>query len=512
MSTPVEVKYAQVSTPPTKGNDLLLPDDTELRKSIKPNFVLYTSCFLGLLMPLQYGWSTSQLNYSKFNKKADCDARPVKEGTCIMFPGHSKLEWTFVVNAWILGGMIGCLCVGRFADKLGRKRVLQFNCGLIIVGAVLMASAYNLWQFVIGRLIAGLASGATTGNLGSYINEVAPPHLRSMLGVILHSGITIGILSVATTFFYLDFHDGWRIIAAFPIVLAVVFLALSPFVMVESPVWLLLKGKREEAEQVLTRLYGPENVSVALGWIEAKRKHDPEMQSSWSQAGHEVVRDGKSLPFSELLKPVLRRQFIIAVGLAAMQKITGINTVFYYSSDLFSEAGLKNGRVATIIIDIVNMVPTLISGFFSSRFGNRTMLLAGVGGMLISAIGLTLALSFDISWLTILMMATYVGSFGISLGPLLYVVIADIFPDYARATVTAIGVMVAWLSNLIVGIGYPYVADALKHLEYLPFIVMLALSLAFVFVLVPETEGKTNEEIQEEFRAIRKREEVAARS
>jgi sugar porter (SP) family MFS transporter len=498
--------YAQATTPTVQvsSNALVDVEDAELRKALKPTWLLYTSCFLGLVLPLQYGWSTSQLNFSKFNKQSQCDARPVAEGTCIMFPGHSKLEWTFVVNAWIFGGMLGALFVGKLADKLGRKRVLVYNCGLIIVGAVLQASAFNLWQFVVGRLIAGLASGATTGNLGSYINEVAPPHLRSLLGVILHSGITIGILLVATTFFYLDFEDGWRIIAGFPVVLAAIFLTLSPFCMVESPVWLLLKGKRQEAEEILARLYGPENVQMALGWIESKRKIDAEMQSSWSETGHEVVRDGKGVPFSELLKPQLRLQFIIAVGLACMQKITGINTIFYYSSDMFVAAGLTNGRLSTILIDIVNMLPTLVSGFFSSRFGNRTMLLAGVFGMLVSAIGITLALTYDLSVLTIVFMATYVGSFGISLGPLLYVVIADIFPDYARASITSIGVMVAWLANLIVGIGYPYISTALDNLAYLPFVCLLGVSLAFVYFLIPETSGKTNDEIQDEFRAIRR--------
>ncbi|KAE9159378.1 hypothetical protein PF005_g32060 [Phytophthora fragariae] len=279
-----------------------------------------------------------------------------------MFPGHTKFQWTIVVNAWIVGGMIGAGLVGRFADRFGRKQVLVYSCGFIIAGAVIMASVSNLWAFAVGRLLAGIASGATTGNVGGYINEISPPHLRSLLGAVLHSGITVGILLGATTFFYMDFENGWRYIAAFPIVLAAIFLSMSPFLMVESPVWLLLKGRRAEAEAVLTRLFGTENVPVALEWIESKRKNDMEMQSSTN----EVVRSGKGVNFSELIAPPLRRQFIIAFGVAVMQKITGINTVFYYSSDLFKQAGLKNARVSAVIIDIVNMLPTLVSGFFAA--------------------------------------------------------------------------------------------------------------------------------------------------
>ncbi|KAF4319289.1 hypothetical protein G195_005207 [Phytophthora kernoviae 00238/432] len=497
--------YVEVTTPQTQlnGNTVLEPEAVEARMNIKPTYILYTSAMLAFVLPLQYGWSTSQLNLHKFNNVEDCNARPVAEDTCIMFPGHTKFQWTVVVNAWIVGGMVGAAFVGKFADRIGRKQVLVYNCGFIIAGAIVQAVVSNLWIFAVGRFLAGIASGATTGNVGGYINEISPPHLRSLLGSVLHSGITVGILLVATTFFYMDFENGWRYIAAFPIVLAAIFLSMSPFLMVESPVWLLLKGRRTEAEAVLTRLFGAENVPVALEWIESKRKHDMEMQSStWSETGNEVVRSGNGVPFSELISLPLRRQFIIAIGIACMQKITGINTVFYYSSDLFNDAGLSNARVSTVLIDIVNMLPTLVSGVFSRRFGIRRMLLIGVAGMFVSAIGVTLSLSFSWSALSIVFIATYVGSFGVSLGPLMYVVIADIFPDYARATVSSIGVMVAWFANLVVGVGYPYISSALDNLAYLPFVVLLAISFVFLFVLLPETSGKTNEEIQDEFRAI----------
>ncbi|RLN13741.1 hypothetical protein BBJ28_00010530, partial [Nothophytophthora sp. Chile5] len=265
--------YVEATTPNVQltGNALLEPELAEARVNVKPTYILFTSVMLAFVLPMQYGWSTSQLNLHKFNNEEECNARPIADGTCIMFPGHTKLQWTFVVNAWIVGGMVGAGFVGKFADRFGRKQVLVYNCGFIIVGAVVQAVVSNLWAFAAGRFLAGIASGATTGNVGGYINEISPPHLRSLLGVVLHSGITVGILLVVTTFFYMDFESGWRYIAGFPIVLAAIFLSLSPFLMVESPVWLLLKGRRTEAEAVLTRLFGEENVPAALEWIESKR-------------------------------------------------------------------------------------------------------------------------------------------------------------------------------------------------------------------------------------------------
>lgn len=501
--TPGQLAYGSERTTREVHNTVL---NMEARLRVQPTYILYTSAMLAFVLPLQYGWSTSQLNLRKFHHVEDCNARPVAEGTCIMFPGHTKFQWTIVVNAWIVGGMFGSFFVGKLSDRFGRKQVLVYNCGVIIVSSILMAVVSNLWIFAVGRLLAGIASGATSGNVGSYINEISPPHLRSLLGSGLHSSNTVGILLVVTTFFYMDFENGWRYIGAFPIVLAIIFLSMSPYLMVESPVWLLMKGRRVDAEAVLTKLYGADNVPVALEWIESKRKVDIELQSSvWSENGNEVVRSGKGAPFSELISPALRRQFIIVIGVACMQKITGINTVFYYSSDLFTQAGLDNVLVSTIIIDIVNMLPSLVSGLLAARFGNRSMLLWGILGMFISAIGVTLSLSFSWSSLTILFIATYVTAFGVSLGPLMYVIVADIYPDYARATVSSIGVMVAWSSNLIVGVGYPYISSALGDLAYLPFVVLLALSFAFIYFLVPETSGKTNEEIQDEFRAIRQK-------
>ncbi|RLN97372.1 hypothetical protein BBJ28_00017846, partial [Nothophytophthora sp. Chile5] len=258
---------------PSEGVTMTLDsDDVTPRLPVKPTWILYSSVLLGFILSTQYGWSTSQLNLRKFNNEKDCNARPVAPGTCIMFSGHTKSQWTVVVNAWIVGGMIGALSVGRFADRFGRKRVLTYTCAFIVSGAIIQAAVSNIWAFAFGRLLAGIASGAVTGSLGTYINEVSPPHLRSRLGVVLHSGIAVGIVLVATTHFYMDFHSGWRYIAAFPIVLAAIFLALSPFIMVESPVWLLLHGRREEAEEVLARLFGKENVPAAIEWIKPKRK------------------------------------------------------------------------------------------------------------------------------------------------------------------------------------------------------------------------------------------------
>ncbi|GMF16576.1 unnamed protein product [Phytophthora lilii] len=472
---------------------------------VQPKWILYTSVLLGVTISMQYGWSTSQLNYAKFNSEKTCNARPVADGTCIMFPGHTKAQWTVVVNAWVVGGMIGSLLVGKVSDQVGRKRALMYNCGFIISGAAIQAAVSNIWAFAFGRFLAGIASGASTGCVGTYVNEIAPPHLRSKLGIGLQGGINLGIVLVDTTHFYLNFDQGWRIIAGFPIVLAVLFLASSHFMMVESPVWLMLHGHRKEGEKVLVQLYGEENVNAALSWIKPKKKPvDMEKQDPcWSEVGHQTVIRGKGLSWSELFAVEMRRPLVVGMGLACMQKLTGINSIFYYSSSLFGGVGVADGRVCNIIVAIVNLIPTLCSGVVSAKFGNRPMILFSTVGMCLSSIGITLSLAYDAPQATVALAAAFVFSFAICLGPIMFVVVAAVVPDHARGSVVSIGIFVAWAANLVVGIGYPYLATALETYKYVPFAVISALSTVFVYFLVPETSNLTTAEIQEVFKKIR---------
>ncbi|RLN61290.1 hypothetical protein BBJ29_007666 [Phytophthora kernoviae] len=201
---------------------------------IKPKTLLYTSALLTWLQPCQ------------------------SEDTCLMFPGHSKLEWTFAVNAWIFGAMVGSLCCGHFSDKYGRKTSLMGNCVFMIVGGVVQASVSNVWLFALGRLIAGISSGTATATIGSYVNELSPPHMCNPLGLGLQIFTTIGILIPAILFFFTNTSRGWRYLTAFPVVLAVIFLLLALSMCVESPAWLLMEGRTEEAKEVIARLYGEE--------------------------------------------------------------------------------------------------------------------------------------------------------------------------------------------------------------------------------------------------------------
>ncbi|RLN96278.1 hypothetical protein BBJ28_00017370 [Nothophytophthora sp. Chile5] len=509
--TPSDQQFLQLVTPKstvprasfvgsTAGKELV----EDGIQALRPRWTLYSSVFVSLLLPLQYGWSTSQLNLSTYNDEDDCNARPVVDGTCVVFPGHTTLQWTFAVNAWFVGGMAGSMLSGGIADRFGRKRVMQFNCAFIIIGAVVMTSSTGIWMFIVGRLLAGIASGCTTTVVNGFINEVSPPHLRSKLGANFQIAITVGILMVGITYFFANTSSGWRYAAAFPIILAGLFLGLAPFVVVESPSWLLLRGKQSEAQRELARLYGEENVHLAMAWLKSTDKVDPEVgtASATSDPVEKMAAEGASA-MKMLLSPFLLRQLVAAVGIAITQQLSGINVVFLYSSDMFTSAGISDDRIGSVAVDFVNVIPTLFSGALASRWGNRRMLLGGMVAMFFCAVGMTVALLVDVPVLSIVFTALYVAAFELSLGPLCWVIIGDLFPDAVRAPATSICMGCNWLATLAIGVGYPYVETALGDLGFLPFVCTLFVFTIFVFYLIPETSGKTNEEIQAGFRAIR---------
>ncbi|TMW69003.1 hypothetical protein Poli38472_001159 [Pythium oligandrum] len=454
--------------------------------------LVYTSAALALLMASHFGWCLSQVNLTKFNSQADCDARPVKPGTCHMFPGHSRTEWFFVVNAWIVGGMIGAICSAHISDRCGRKRTLMADCLVMITAAVIQASAPNLSAFVVGRFVAGVASGTATALCNGYISEVAPPHLGAQLGSGYGLTIAAGIFLVDVSFFFADSASGWRYIGGFPIVIAGAFLFFCRDHMVESPSWLLIKGRQDEAEQVLARLYGQENVVTALKWIIVK----PVVARSESA----VVAPSTS-PFVQLLSKDYRRQVVLAVHLALAVQFTGVNAVFFYSSVLFKTAGVKDGRVGSMIVGCAYLLPTFVVAVLTRRFGNRKMLLTGQAVMLLAATGLTLALSFHVSALSILFIALYAFSFSASLGALAYPTGSSLYPDALRATGTSLMMVVNWLGTLAIGVGFPYVSTALDELAFLPFVGTIVYFIFFTFKSLPNTTGKTNEEIQQLFRS-----------
>ncbi|TMW68999.1 hypothetical protein Poli38472_001155 [Pythium oligandrum] len=470
--------------------------------------LVYTSVMLAVITVMHLGWSLPQVNLSTFNNQADCDARPVQPGTCLMFPGHTKSEWLAVVNVWVAGGILGAFSSGPISDRFGRKKAILANCVTMIIAAVIQASAPSLPVFVVGRGIGGLASGTAATLYNSYINEVSPPHLRGMFGSGYAFAGSTGTFLVYISFFFADTSSGWRYIAGFPIIIASVVLFFGQKHMVESPSWLLLNGQQEEAKRVLASLYGEENVHVALKWIVAKRTgfsqrsrsvnvsaYDPESQLNLPVKQEESV----SSPWKALFSKRYRRQTILAVHLALTAQFTGINAVFFYSSIIFKTAGVADGRIGNLVVGIVFLLPTFFMTVVIPRFGNRNMFLTGHVLILIASIGLVLSLSFGVSTLSIVFVGLHVFGFSFGFNCVAFPTGASLFPDAIRGVGTSLMMLVNWIGILIIGICFPYISSALGELSFVPFAAFTVYVLIFMYKFLPHTTGKTNDEIQKLF-------------
>lgn len=480
--------YVDVKTPKTTA---LSSDDAKMTAShaVKLTSGFWLTFLVPLLQPYQYGWSTSQLNLNTFNNEEECNARPVVDGTCIMFPGHQKASWTLAVNMWVIGGMFGSLFCGPLAQRFGRKKVFFFNAIIMLIGTIIQTTSFDIAQFIVGRFVSGLASGTATGLVGSYISEISPPHLQSVLHLGLQISFTFGLLMVVVFFFFADTVAGWRVIAGFPVINSVGFMLLAPFFMLESPVWLLKQGRRADATKVLSRLYGPAGVEHALVWLEKPT----------NSANDEAVEETLTV-WGLLTSRKYRKPLVIAIGVACAQQITGIDAIFFYSATIFARGGISDGRVGSVIDNLLMLLPSFALIPLTQRFGNRKMFIGSAAGMFLSATALTIAYICDVPTLSIVFTATFTLSFALGCGPLIWGVTSDLFPPSQRPTGVSICIAINWICNLIVGVVFPYMNDGLEDYSFVPFMVVTLLYVAFFSLCIPETMGKTSEEIQAWFR------------
>jgi len=484
--------FGVVQTPP-----LTIYDEDIHARSLRPTWIVYSSVGIAMLEAFHYGWSNSQVNLSTFSNTDDCNARPVEEGTCLMFPGHTKTTWTLLVNAWIVGGMFGSLLSGYPSNKWGRRTTLRFNAIIMVIGSVIQVVANNPTWFAVGRFVTGVANGVAMAVVNTFLNEISTPHNRHALGTNTHLAATLGIFGVATTFWYWNTTAGFRWIAGMPIVFAVGFVVMSFFFMVESPVWLVSKRREDEAEKELGRLYGKENVNVMMGWIQANDRRS-KLPSTVSGNAKESEHETN---WSILTKAKFRKQLIIALGLTCINQLVGINAVFFYSSSILKDAGISDSRAGLMIIDILNVIPVPIAAVLTKILPKRKMLIWGISLMVLCCVGMTCSLVYSVGWLSIVFLGVFVVGYDLSIGPLLWPIIAELFPDSARGAAVGICITVKWLATLAIGIAFPYIEEAITNYSFTPFLGTTVLSIIFIFFMVPETSDMTIAEIQDGFRS-----------
>jgi SP family arabinose:H+ symporter-like MFS transporter len=401
--------------------------------------------------------------------------------------GLSEAELGWTVSSLLFGCIAGVFLAGKAGDRYGRKKVLMAAALLFFFSAIGSASAHSLSIFLIARILGGIAVGVASILSPMYIAELAPAKYRGTLVSLNQLAIVIGIL-VAFFSNYLLIGTGennWRwmlLVMAAPAVL----LFFSLFLVPESPRWLVAKNRNEDALNVLVKTSGKEFAAAELKEIE------------------ETLKNQEESTFSDLLAPKIKPLLFIGIILAVFQQITGINTIMYYAPKIFANVGQSNDSalLQTILIGGTNLVFTLVAMGLIDRFGRKLLIVIGSAGMMLMLAGLS-ALYFTSHTsgvLVLVFILGYIAFFAASLGPALWVVAAELFPNRLRSKGMSIAIVSLWIACTIVSIAFPIMLEKLSGgITFLIFALICMANLVYVLKYVPETKGKTLEELEKEF-------------
>jgi sugar porter (SP) family MFS transporter len=391
-----------------------------------------------------------------------------------------------------IGCLIGALFTGNFADKYGRKNVMIATAVLYIVSALGCALSNSFFVLAAFRVLSGIAVGATSVVGPLYISEISPAQKRGTLVSMNQFAITIGILlAYVIDYWVMDWgENSWRYMMVVPAIFGTVYLILLLTSFPKSPRWLLSKGRKEEAVKVLEKIGGKTLIESEL----------PEMEESIF-----VERNKPKIRFSELFKGKTGKIVLIGTIIAALQQITGINAVIMFAPDIFQAAGSAKGgsMMQSMIVGLVNFLMTIVALWLVDRKGRKTLLLWGATGMIFSLAYLTYAFSMPTQHGVSVLIAllVYISFFAASFAPVMWVIISEIYPNRIKGLAMSFSTAISWLCTFLTVYFAPVIQGALG-LNYLFGIFGIFSVIAFVFVKIwiPETKGKSLEQIEIELK------------
>ena len=404
-----------------------------------------------------------------------------------------------IVTSWVtLGALFGALVAGGTADRIGRRWTAVSAGVLFAVGALIEAVAPGAGMLTLGRVVTGLGVGFASVVAPLYAAEMAPKWLRGRFVSTYQLAITVGILFAYLADDALTGSDRWRLMFGLAVIPGVA-LVIGFLVMPESARWLLKMGRRDEARASLVKVDGPEIADAELAQIEKDLVADQqEGQASWG----------------EVASPALRRALWVGIGLAVLQQVTGINAIIYYANEIFAEAGFttaeQQAKATLWAVGVVNVLATLIAVAWVDKFGRRPLLLTGLVGMTVSlsAVGLSFAAMENTAEsatsttvggiVTVLALVVFIASFAFSMGPIVWTLISEIYPNRVRGRAISVATAANWLAAFIVAQFFLSLVDAIgESTTFFLFAALCVVSFVFVWRLVPETKGRSLEEIQE---------------
>ena len=394
----------------------------------------------------------------------------------------------WAVSSALWGTLLGALASGPPADRFGSRDLLRLVGFLYMLSAIGCAIAWNLPTFLVFRFLAGVAIGSSSVLAPVYISEISPAERRGALVGLFQINIVIGILlAYCSNFLVAAAVDGavaWRVKLAVAVLPAATFFILL-FTIPNSPRWLALKGRIEEARQSLVRLGSLDPVAVV--------------------ASYTVRAAGTAAP--RLSWRLHRRPILLAVGLACFNQLSGINAILYYLGDIFAAAGFRawSADLQSVAIGAANLAATLVGLVLIDRLGRRTLLLIGSVGTAIALVGVALIMATAAArgWLLPLLVL-FIASFAVSQGAVIWVYLSEIFPTAVRARGQGLGSAAHWILNAVISAAFPVIAAHSRAAPFAFFAIAMIVQFFVVFALFPETRGVALERMEDVMRSARR--------
>ncbi|MGM5630208.1 sugar porter family MFS transporter [Apibacter raozihei] len=395
-----------------------------------------------------------------------------------------------VASFLMIGCLIGALFTGKFAEKYGRKKVMLVTALLYVISSLGCAFAEGFAGLTFFRVLSGFAVGATSVVGPMYISEISPASKRGTLVSFNQFAITIGIfLAYVFDYFLINLgENSWRYMLAVPALFGVLYLIFLLTSFPESPRWLLANNKKEQAVSVLQKIGGKNYVDNEL----------PDMENSINS---ELNKDKVSL--KELFSGKTGKIVLIGTLIAAFQQITGINAVLIFAPDIFRSAGVggDTALLQSMVVGLVNVLMTIVALKLVDTKGRKTLLLWGAFGMIVSLAYLTFAFSQSEknTWGVLIALLGYISFFAASFAPVMWVIISEIYPNRIKGLAMSFSTAVSWGCTFLTVYFAPIIrADLGDSALFGIFGIFTVIAFIFVRIWIPETKGKSLEQIEKE--------------
>jgi len=415
----------------------------------------------------------------------------------VQFDMDAIIEGWFVSSA-LVGCIVGVSIAGKTSDTFGRKKLLILSAFLFSISAFSCMIAGTSFFLFIYRIIGGVGVGIASLLSPLYISEISPPRIRGKLVALYQLAITLGILVAYFSNSGLqNMSDGyesgidfiqwiigkevWRSMFGTELIPAVLFLILVSFIP-ESPRWLIAVNKKESAKEIMIKIGGKKNADRQLKEIEK-------------------VLNSESGSIKELLKPGLRIALIIGVVLAITSQFSGINAIIYYGPKILNQAGftISDALGGQVTIGLVNVVFTCVAMFTIDRFGRRRLLIIGGSGAVLSLIatGIMFRIGITTGIVVLLPILLFISCFAFSFGPVVWVILSEIYPTKIRGRAISIATLSLWLANAIVGQLVPWLLESFgPAVTFWLFALLCSPAIIVAIKWLPETKNQSLEEIE----------------